>query len=66
MGNAIGKYIKQDVERIVRCIHTLARIYVEVDLSQGLRDNITMIHNNTKWKQPLDYEWPSGVEVVNK
>lgn len=24
MGNAIGKYIKQDVERIARCIHTFA------------------------------------------
>lgn len=56
MGNAIGKYIKQDVERIARCIHTFARICVEVDLSQGLPDSIILIHNNSQWKQPLDYE----------
>jgi len=56
MGNAIGKYVKQDVERIARSIHTFARICVEVDLSQGLSDSIILIHNNTQWKQPLDYE----------
>lgn len=56
MGNAIGKYIKQDLERIARCIHTFARICVEVDLSQGLPDSILLLHNNTQWKQPLDYE----------
>lgn len=56
MGNAIGKYIKQDVERIARCIHTFARICVEVDLGQRLPDRIILLHNNTHWKQPLDYE----------
>lgn len=56
MGNAIGKYIKQDVERIARCIHTFARICVEVDLNQGLPYSIILLHNNTQWKQPLDYE----------
>lgn len=44
------------MERIERCIHTFARICVEVDLSEGLPDNIILIHNNSQWKQPLDYE----------
>eukprot|EP00253_Pinus_taeda_P003030 PITA_03030 len=56
MGNAIGKYLKQDMERITRDIHTFARICVEVDLSQGLPDSIILIHNNIQWNQPLDYE----------
>jgi len=56
IGNAIGSYIKQDVDRIDRGIHTFARICVEVDLSEGLPDNIILIHNNSQWKQPLDYE----------
>lgn len=56
MANAIGKYLKIDVERVSRGIHTFARISVEVDLSQGLPDSIILIHNNTQWKKPLDYE----------
>lgn len=56
MGNAIGKFLKLNVERVTRGIHTFARICGEVDLSQGLPDNIILIHNNTQWKQPLNYE----------
>lgn len=48
MGNAIGKYLKQDIKRITRGIDTFARICVEVDLSQGLPDSIILIHNNTQ------------------
>ena len=47
MGNAIGKYLKLDMERVSRGIHTFSRICVEVDLSQGLPDSIILIHNNT-------------------
>lgn len=56
MGNALGKFLKINKERVSRGIHTFARICVEIDLSQGLPDSIILIHNNTQWKQLLDYE----------
>lgn len=45
-----------DEERAIKGIFTFARICVEVDLSQGLSDHITLIFNNSLWKQLLDYE----------
>lgn len=45
-----------DDERAIRGIFTFARICVEVDLSEGLPDHITLNFNNTQWIQQLDYE----------
>lgn len=52
----MGKFLKSDEDRITRGIFTYARICVEVDLSQGLPDHITLNFNNSLWTQPLDYE----------
>lgn len=54
--NSLGKFLKINADIVTRDIFTFARICVEVDLSQGLPDNITLIHNNIQWTQPLDYE----------
>lgn len=68
MGNLIGKFLKTDVERVSRGIFTFTRICVEVDLSQGLPDNIILIQNNIQWTQPLDYEnmtfWCCGCQQI--
>jgi len=56
IGNSVGQFLKIDVDRFIREIFTFARICVEVDLSQGLPDNITLIFNDTHWTQPMDYE----------
>jgi len=56
IGNALGKFLKVDSERLSKDIYTFARICVEVDLSQGLPDHILLLHNEKKWAQPLDYE----------
>ena len=56
IGNSLGKFLKTDEERINQGIFTYARICVEVDLSLGLPDHITLNFNNSLWTQPLDYE----------
>lgn len=56
IGNTLGKFLKMDEERANRGIFTFARICVEVDLSEGLPDHITLNFNNTQWIQQLDYE----------
>lgn len=56
IGNSLGKFLKMDEERAIRGIFTFARICVEVDLSEGLPDHITLNFNNTQWIQQLDYE----------
>lgn len=53
---AIGKFLKMDEDRAIRGIFTFARMCVEVDLSQGLPDHITLNFNNSQWIQQLDYE----------
>lgn len=56
IGNSIRKHLKIDEDRANRGIFTYARICVEVDLSQGLPDHITINFNNSLWTQQLDYE----------
>eukprot|EP00253_Pinus_taeda_P011765 PITA_11765 len=56
IGNSLGKHLKIDEDRANRGIFTYARICVEVDLSQGLPDHITLNFNNSLWTQQLDYE----------
>lgn len=56
IGNTLGKFLKVDEDRVSRGIFSFARICVEVDLSQGLPDHISLNFNNTQWIQPLDYE----------
>lgn len=56
IGNSLGKFLKVDEDRAIRGIFTFARICVEVDLSQGLPDHITLNFNNSLLTQPLDYE----------
>lgn len=56
IGNTLGKFLKTEGDKITRGIFTFVRICVEVDLSQGLPDNITINFNNAQWKQPLDYK----------
>lgn len=52
----MGKFLKIDEDIITRGIFAFARICVEVDLSQGLPDSITLNFNNSQWLQSLDYE----------
>lgn len=54
--NTLGRMLKIDTERHIKGIFTFARICVEVDLSQGLPENIFLNFNDSQWKQPLDYE----------
>ena len=56
IGNSLGKFLKIDEERINQGIFTYARLCVEVDLSLGLPDHITLNYNNTQRIQPPDYE----------
>ena len=56
IGNVLGKFLKTDEDRISRGILTFAKICVEVDLSEGLPENINLNFNNTQLTQPLDYE----------
>lgn len=48
IGNTLGKFLKMDDERATRGIFTFARICVEVDLSEGLPDHITLNFNNAQ------------------
>jgi len=56
IGNALGKFLKVDSERLTKDIYTSARIYVEVDLIQALLDHILLFHNEKQWSRTLDYE----------
>ena len=56
IGNALGKYLKIDEDKISRGILTFARIFGKVDLSEGLPDSINLNFNDTQWIQPLVYE----------
>lgn len=56
IGNTLGKFLKMDEDRAIRGIFTFARMCVEVNLSQGLHDHITLNFNNSQWIQQLDYE----------
>lgn len=56
IGNALGKFLKVDSERLTKDIYIVARICIEVDLSQGLPDHILLFHDEKQWSQSLDYE----------
>jgi len=56
IGNSLGKFFKINVEKVSRGVFNFSRIYIEVDLSQGLPDNIILAHKNIQWTQPLDHE----------
>jgi len=56
IGNSLGKILKIDGDRVNQGIFTFSRICVEVDLSQGLPDHITLNYNNKLRTQPLDNE----------
>lgn len=56
IGDSLGKFLKIDEDRVIKGIFTFARICVEVDLSQGISDHITLNFNNSQWIQQLDYE----------
>lgn len=47
IGNSLGKFLKIDGDKLTRGIFTFSRICVEIDLSQGLPDNITLNFNNS-------------------
>jgi len=47
IGNTLGKFLKTDGDRFAKGIFTFARMFVEVDLSQGLPEIITLHFNNT-------------------
>lgn len=56
IGNSLAKFIKIYTNRVSKGIFTFARICVEVDFIQGLRDHIMLVHNNIQWTQSLYYE----------
>lgn len=56
IGNTLGKILKTDGDKLTKGIFTFSIICVEVDLSQGLLESITLNFNNTQWVQSLDYE----------
>lgn len=54
--NSLGKFLKIGEDSVSKGIFTFSRICVEVDLSQGLPEHITLNFNNSLRIQPLDYE----------
>jgi hypothetical protein len=57
LGNALGRFIKIDTERIEKGFVTFARICVEIDLSQGLPDRILIDWGDgDPFIQMVDYE----------
>ena len=56
IGNSLGKYVATDVDRIQKGMATYACICIELDLSEGLPEQITLNWNSKKWVQHLDYE----------
>jgi hypothetical protein len=57
LGNALGRFIKIDTDRIVKGFITFARICVEIDLSQGLSDRILIDWDEgDPFTQMVDYE----------
>jgi hypothetical protein len=57
LGNALGRFIKIDTDRITKGFITFARICVEIDLSQGLPDRILIDWGDgDPFIQMVDYE----------
>lgn len=55
IGNALGKFIKIDSERITQ-LFTYACICVEINLSKGLPYRIQLNNSHFRWTQSLDYK----------
>jgi hypothetical protein len=57
LGNALGRFIKIDTDRITKGFVTFARLCVEIDLSQGLPDRILIDWGDgDPFIQMVDYE----------
>ena len=56
IGNTLGKFVVVDGDRLHKGMATYVRICVEVDLSEGLPEQITLNWNSKTWVQHLDYE----------
>ncbi|KAH9296138.1 hypothetical protein KI387_039726, partial [Taxus chinensis] len=56
IGNVLGKFIKEDLDRTHSGLCSFARICVEIDLSKGLPDRINLKFGNFQHTQVLDYE----------
>ncbi|KAH9311377.1 hypothetical protein KI387_026412 [Taxus chinensis] len=56
IGNVLGRFIKEDMDRTHLGLYTYAHIYVEIDLTKGLLDHINLKFGNFQHSQVLDYE----------
>ena len=56
IGNTLGKFIAINGDRLLKGMTTYAHMSVEVDLSAGLPEKITLKWNLKTWIQQLDYE----------
>lgn len=56
IGNKIGKFLKIVSDGVEVGPATFACICLEVDLSLGFSDKITLIWNNSKWIVKLHYQ----------
>ncbi|KAH9288642.1 hypothetical protein KI387_032759, partial [Taxus chinensis] len=56
IGNVLGKFIKEDMDRTHSGLCTYACICVEIDMSKGLPDRINLKFGNYQYSQALDYE----------
>ncbi|KAH9295447.1 hypothetical protein KI387_039035, partial [Taxus chinensis] len=56
IGNALGKFLKEDLDRTDSGMCSYARMCVEIDLSKGLPDRINLKFGKFQHSQVLDYE----------
>ena len=56
IGNTLGSFITRDYGQEIKGLYTYARICVELDLSQGILDQIILKMNDFVWSQTLYYE----------
>ena len=56
IGNTLGKLVAIDGDCLLKGMITYARMCVEVDLSAGLPEKITLKWNSKPWVEQLDYE----------
>ncbi|KAH9320527.1 hypothetical protein KI387_015166 [Taxus chinensis] len=56
IGNALGRFIKEDLDRTHSGLCSFAQMCVEVDLSKGFPVRINLKFDNFRHSQPLDYE----------
>lgn len=55
IGNAIGKFLHVDLKHLTGSDRRMGRILVEVDLNEGLPEQIEIAWRGTIFKQRLDY-----------